>query len=226
MKNQIVASIAALPLALGTVFAGAGVAEATALTGQFQLSSGISAGGLSNIFLTENSLYFEPVPTPIAIDADTDGGTFSAFNTAYISNIITFSPFVATNPFLDLGSTALPGVVTGPEPSLTDGLNIFNLDEASFRLSQTGANVSVEVDLWGDFVSETGETTRGAGSLTFQINNDTVASVQQQLDNGETIGDMTFSGGLFSASVPEPATLFGLGVVTAGLVTSRRQKKS
>ncbi|WP_363269187.1 MULTISPECIES: PEP-CTERM sorting domain-containing protein [unclassified Okeania] len=27
-------------------------------------------------------------------------------------------------------------------------------------------------------------------------------------------------------SVPEPTVLFGLGVVTAGLVTSRRQKKS
>ncbi|NET17174.1 MAG: PEP-CTERM sorting domain-containing protein, partial [Okeania sp. SIO1H6] len=48
-----------------------------------------------------------------------------------------------------------------------------------------------------------------------------------QLDEGETIGGVTFSGGLFSdrEKVPEPTALFGLGVVAAGLTVLRRQGK-
>ena len=229
MKNQIVASIAALPFALGTAFAGAGVANAAALTGEFHISSGVLIpGGVSNIFLTEDSLSFEPIPTPVIVDPDpVNGGSFNQFNTALISEIISFSGNNADNPFLDFGNSLIaPGFVTTPvDDSLTDGENVFNLHEASYRLSQTGANVSVDVDLWGYFESANGDTSKGAGSLTFQIINDTVASVETQLANGDTIGDITFSGGLF-ASTPEPATLFGLGVVTAGLVTSRRKKNS
>ncbi|NEO53817.1 MAG: PEP-CTERM sorting domain-containing protein [Okeania sp. SIO3B5] len=229
MKNQIVASIAALPFALGTAFAGAGVANAAALTGEFHIASGVSIpGGISNIFLTQDSLTFQPIPTPVLVDPDpVNGGSFNGFNSALISEIISFSGNNVNNPFLDLGNSPTgPGIVMGaPDPSLTDGLNVFNLTEASYNLSQTGANVSVDVALWGYFESANGHTSKGAGSLTFQIINDTVASVESQLASGETIGDITFSGGLF-ASTPEPTVLFGLGVVTAGLVASRRQKNS
>lgn len=231
MKNQIVASIAAVPFA----FLSTTTANALGLSGEFQLSSGntLPVNETSNIFLTEDSIYFEPTPTPVVVDTnDETGGTFSEFNTAYIKEIISFDNFVPQNSFLDFGTTAIAGTVgtidglgTLDDSTLTDNLNVFNLTQASYQLNQSGENVAVDVELWGEFVSETGEVTDGAGNLTFQINNSTVEEIQQQLNDGETIGGLTFSGGLFSDTekVPEPTTLFGLGVVAAGLKLLGRQ---
>ncbi|MEM1170256.1 MAG: PEP-CTERM sorting domain-containing protein [Cyanobacteria bacterium P01_H01_bin.35] len=230
MKNQIIASIAAVPFA----FLSATTAHAAALNGQFHLSSGLLDGEVSNIFLSKDSLSFTPIPTPVIIDADTNGGTFADFNSAYISEIVSFGSTQTVDSFLDFGYLevdilgATPGTVyTGltDDSSLTDGLNVFNLTQANYTLDQSGANVEIDVKLWGEFVSETGEVTNGAGNLTFEINNTTVAEIQQQLDDGETIGGLTFSGGLFSDTkkVPEPTALFGLGVVAAGFTFLRRQ---
>ncbi len=230
MKNQIIASIAAVPFA----FATATTANAAALIGEFQFGSGqtLPDSQISNIFLTKDSLSFTPTPTPVMVDADTNGGTFSEFNTAYIKEIISFDNFVAEdhNSFLDFGSTTIAGIVgldSLEESSLTDNLNVFNLTQASYTLNQSGSNVAIDVELSGEFVSETGEVTDGAGNLTFQINDATVAGIQAQLDEGETIGGVTFSGGLFSdrEKVPEPTALFGLGVVAAGLTVLGRQGK-
>ncbi|NET17176.1 MAG: PEP-CTERM sorting domain-containing protein [Okeania sp. SIO1H6] len=231
MKNQIIASIAAVPFA----FATATTANAAALIGEFQFGSGqtLPDSQISNIFLTKDSLSFTPTHTPVMVDADTNGGTFSEFNTAYIKEIISFDNFVAEdhNSFLDFGTTAIAGTVgtldgeTLDDSTLTDNLNVFNLTQASYTLNQSGTNVAIDVELSGEFVSETGEVTDGAGNLTFQINDATVAGIQAQLDEGETIGGVTFSGGLFSdrEKVPEPTALFGLGVVAAGLTVTRRQ---
>lgn len=238
MKTQFFASIAAIPFAIAGVFAHTHIANAAALTGEFHLGSGSVDGKVSNIFLTKDSLSFTPTPTPVMIDADTNGGTFSNFNSAYITEIVSFNSSTTNNPFLDFGYLELgnsgietPGdVYTGlnDDSSLKDGLNVFNLEQASYQLNQSGDNVAVDVALWGSFVSETGEETDGAGNLTFQINDTTIAEVQGKLDGGEKIGGLTFSGGLFSESkrVPEPTTLFGLGVVAAGLIVSRRNSKN
>ncbi|MGD1701561.1 PEP-CTERM sorting domain-containing protein [Dapis sp. BLCC M229] len=235
MKNQIIASIAAVPFA----FATATTANAVALNGQFHLSSGLLDGDASNIFLSKDSLSFTPTPTPVIIDADTNGGTFTNFNSAYISEIVSFGSTQTVNSFLDFGYlqtdingtlTPTPGTVytdSTDDSSLRDGFNVFNLTQANYTLDQNGANVEIDVELWGEFVSETGEVTDGAGNLTFQINNATVEDIQAQLDEGEKIGGLTFSGGLFSDTqkVPEPTTLFGLGIVAAGLTLLRRQGK-
>ncbi|MGD1717808.1 PEP-CTERM sorting domain-containing protein [Dapis sp. BLCC M172] len=139
--------------------------------------------------------------------------------------------------FLDFGYLEVdilggetPGTVYShltDDSSLTDGLNVFNLTQANYTLSQSGANVAIDVALWGEFVSETGEVTDGAGNLTFQINDTTVADIEAKLDASETVEGLTFSGGLFSDTkkVPEPTTLFGLGIVAAGLTLTRRQGK-
>ena len=248
MKNQIVASIAALPFALGAVFAGAGVANASDddFYGEFQLNGGIlipfNPADTTDVSLSESgiNLDFDPEPiTPIGIVNNT--GIFTGFDTAQIQDIISFSPNLQVeNPFIDFGTTdsIAPGITTSSNDSITDGENVFILEAADYQLTQSGANIAIDVSLFGDFVID-GETYEGAGNLTFQYNNITVAEAEEILSNGGSLDDMAFSGALFSAEdivggvspesplpVPEPTVLFGLGVVAAGLVTSRRKKNS
>ena len=227
MKNQIVASIAALPFALAGVFTGAANA---ASFGEFQLGGGtlIPFTEVTDVSLNRNGidLDFDPEPiTPIGIVNQT--GIFTGFDTAQIQDIISFGPpVVVDNPFIDFGQGSIaPGITTLPNESITNGEDVFNLKRADYQLSQSGENVAVDIFLYGDFVIN-GETYKGAGNLTFQENNTTVAAVEQILADGGSIEDMTFSGALFTASTPEPATLFGLGVVATGLVASRRKKSS
>ena len=227
MKNQIVASIAALPFALAGVFTGAANA---ASFGEFQLGGGtlIPFTEVTDVSLKQEGidLNFDPEPiTPIGIVNQT--GIFTGFDTAQIQDIISFGPpVVVDNPFIDFGQGSIaPGITTLPNESITNGEDVFNLKRADYQLSQSGENVAVDIFLYGDFVIN-GETYKGAGNLTFQENNTTVAAVEQILADGGSIEDMTFSGALFTASTPEPATLFGLGVVATGLVASRRKKSS
>ncbi len=228
MKNQIVASIAALPFALTGLFAGAANA---ATFGEFQLNGGVLTPftEATDVSLKREGidLNFDPEPvTPIGIVNAT--GMFTGFDTGNIQDIISFGPPVEVeNPFIDFGNSTsgAPGVTTLPNESITDGEQVFNLKRADYQLSQSGANVAVDIFLYGDFVIN-GETFKGAGNLTFQENNTTVAAVEQILAAGGSIDDMTFSGAAFTASTPEPTALFGLGVVATGLVASRRKKSS
>jgi len=239
MKNQIVTSIAAIPFALGGLFAGAANA---ASFGQFQLGSGVLVpDGISTVTLSDEALDipeldFSPEPTPIRITSST--GIFTSFDTASIEDIISFgSPAVVNNPFIDFGNSDFgdaPGVSSPTNSSISDGVDTFELYEASYRLSQSGENVAIDVDLGGNFIIG-GETYKGQGNLTFQYNDITVAQVESILTTGGSLENMTFSGALFTTSgdgsgvlgetTPEPATLFGLGVVAAGLVASRRQNQ-
>jgi len=228
MKNQIVASIAAVPFAFAGIFTSAANA---ATFGQFQLSGGtlIPFIEATDVSLKRDGidLNFDPEPvTPIGIVNQT--GIFAGFDTGNIQDIISFgSPVIVENPFIDFGTGSFAPGVTEANASITDEVDIFNLKTADYQLSQSGANVAIDVALYGDFVIG-GETYEGAGNLTFQYNNITVAEAQTKLANGDSLDDMTFSGALFTAKqeVPEPATLFGLGVVAVGLVASRRQKSS
>jgi len=229
MKNKIVASIAAVPFAVSGIFAS--TANAASFS-QFQLGGGVLIpGGVSNVSLNENGidLNFDPEPvTPIGITSET--GIFQGFDTGNIQDIISFGPPIdVENPFIDFGNSnfdpALPGVTTLPNYSITDGEDVFNLSDASYQISQSGANVSIDVALYGEFIIG-GQTYNGAGNLTFQTNSTTVADVEAILASGGSIDDMTFSGALFSASTPEPATLFGLGIVATGLVASRRKNNA
>ncbi|MFN6486686.1 MULTISPECIES: PEP-CTERM sorting domain-containing protein [unclassified Nostoc] len=225
LLNATLAFTAAIPLATAGLFTSAGSAQAAALSGEIQFNGGFTVpSGSSQITFSQDALTFTPQPiTPIAIVSST--GTFSAFNSGNIGNIISFSSKVAENPFIDFGSLTYPGFILPGEntTSLTDKLNTFTLTSSSYKLNQDGLNVGIGVALFGYFTSATGEISNGGGNLTFQVNNASVASVNSILSKGGSISNLSFSGGTF-ATVPEPATLLGLGIVGAGMAMSRRRK--
>ena len=226
LLNATLALTAALPLATAGLFTSAGSAQAAALSGSIQFSDGftVSPFASSQITFYQDALTFTPQPiTPIKIGSTT--GNFSAFNSGNIGNIISFSSKVADNPFIDFGSLDIPGIILpgADTSSLTDKSNTFTLTSSSFKLNQDGLNVGIGVALFGYFTSATGEISNGGGNLTFQVNNASVDSVNSILSSGGSISNLSFSGGTF-ATVPEPATLLGLGIVGAGMAMSRRRK--
>ncbi|NEU83980.1 PEP-CTERM sorting domain-containing protein [Nostoc sp. UIC 10630] len=237
LLNATLATTAALPLAVAGLFTSGGSAQAAALKGEFSFNGGLTANPFANSLVTlkKDSLTFTPdsviadangvKSTPVSIAAQT--GSFLGFNSASIRDIISFASDTVQNPFLDLGNLALPGVILPGEntASLADGSNIFTLTSSDYKITQTGANITIAVDLWGYFTSATGEITKGAGSLSFQRNDTTVAQANTILNTtGGSLANLTFSGSTFTTSVPEPAALLGLGAVGAVMVMSRRRK--
>ncbi|GGA18381.1 PEP-CTERM sorting domain-containing protein [Okeania sp. KiyG1] len=231
MKNQIVASIAALPFALGTAFAGADVANAAGLTGGFSIGS-----VMTTIELSEGQLTFDPNPGPVGLAVTT--GSFLDFNSAAIKGPLTFNgdtgtPYTVTSfadPFLDFGNLTFPGIPFGDTTSIGDGINTFSLTKSTIDVMQMAGNPNVDilVSLYGTFEDADGNITQGKGDLTLQLADTNVAFVEG-IFNGDNPGaSATFSAALVAEmeTVPEPTVLFGLGVVTAGLVTSRRKKSS
>ncbi|OUL17942.1 PEP-CTERM sorting domain-containing protein [Nostoc sp. 106C] len=224
--NATLAASVAIPLTTAGMFTFAGSAQAAALYGEFQFQGGTTVNpfATSQVSLTKDTLTFTPQPiTPIGLASNT--GTFAAFNTGNIGNIISFASDIAENPFIDLGNLLIPGVIlpTDNTSSITDGKNTFSLTSADYSIAQSGANVAIDVQLWGLFTSATGEKSNGAGNLTFQVNNQTVAQVNSILDRGGSVSNLSFSGGAF-ATVPEPTTILGLGAVGAVMAMSRRRK--
>ncbi|MEJ6483989.1 PEP-CTERM sorting domain-containing protein [Nostoc punctiforme UO1] len=237
LLNATLAATAALPLAVAGLFTSAGSAQAAALTGEFSFNGGLTQNPFASSLVTlkKDSLTFTPdsiiadsngvKSTPVGIAAQT--GSFLGFNSASIRDIISFASDTVQNPFLDLGNLTLPGIVLTGEntASLADGSNIFTLTSSDYKITQTGANITIAVDLLGYFTSATGEITKGAGSLSFQRNDTTVAQANAILDTtGGSLANLTFSGSTFTTSVPEPAALLGLGAVGAVMVMSRRRK--
>ncbi|WP_225896353.1 PEP-CTERM sorting domain-containing protein [Amazonocrinis nigriterrae] len=229
LLDAILAVAVVIPLSVTGIFSFADSAKAESLIGDFQLSNGFTTSpsiASSLVELSATSLIFSPQPvTPISLSAQT--GNFLAFNTANIGNIISFSPLSADNPFLDFGQTLIPGIVqsSADTASITDGINIFTLKSASYALKQSGQNIAVDVALDGFFSSGDETKSQGAGNLTFQINNAQVANVESILSSGGSVKNLAFSGGLFTTtSIPEPATLLGLGMVGGVMAMSRRRK--
>ncbi|WP_413175257.1 PEP-CTERM sorting domain-containing protein [Anabaena azotica] len=236
-KSQLLGIAAVLPVVAAGLMTSAGSAQAAALTGDFSFVGGTTYNPFasSTVKLTKDALTFTPQPiTPIGISSQS--GNFSGFNSANIGNIISFSGNTADNPFLDLGNLEFFGFPTPGQifpgantASLTDNLNTFTLQSSDYKISQSGANVSIDVELWGFFTSATGEISKGAGNITFQKNDTTVTSVTNLLNGGgiltsESGGGLTFSGAAFTAKVPEPTTMLGLGLVAAGMTVARRRK--
>ncbi|MBP0031053.1 PEP-CTERM sorting domain-containing protein [Roseofilum sp. Guam] len=218
MKNQLVASIAVLPLTVAGVMATSSAANAFSST---QFSGGFGIDGLTSVTLTKDALDFNNEPfTPVALT--TQEGVFAPFQTAQIQEVVSFSGDIYENPFLDFGTKTPFEVAMGDVGEITDGANVFILENAEYDIKQSGANIAIDVALFGIF-DIGGETTKGAGNLTFQQNNMTVDEAWAILNSGGSIDDMALSGAVFTA-VPEPATLLGLGLVGAALVGTRRRQ--
>ena len=189
-----------------SVIASAGVANAAALIGELQLA------GLGTALISQDELSFNPNPTTLFLSPITATGSFNQFagiNTI-IEGPISFNPFGAPDPFINFG-----------------GGNEFSLEQAEIgEVIQSGKIASLDILLFGTFISEDGELSDGAGNLTLQFNDTLASTIEERLEAGETL-TAQFSGALFSttASTPEPTALFGLGVVGAGLVASRKRKK-
>ncbi|MBD2528044.1 PEP-CTERM sorting domain-containing protein [Nostoc flagelliforme FACHB-838] len=241
LLNVTLAITAAIPLATAGLFTFVDSAQAAALTGELSFDGGKSKTIIGNPFLKslvtlkKDSLIFTPdsiiqdsngvKSTPVALSAQTE--SFLGFNSASIRDIISFNNNTVQNPFLDLGNLPSDGdVLPGDDTaSLADGIDIFTLTSSDYKITQTDANVTIAVSLRGYFTSATGEKTNGAGSLSFQKNNITLAQANSILDTANgSLEYLTFSGGTFTTSVPEPAALLGLGAVGAVMAMSRRRK--
>ena len=195
-----------------SVIASGTTANAAALIGEFQFS------GLGVAELTQDSLNFnsvmsqDPNTALLFLSPSTATGSFNQFagDTTTIHGPVEFNPFSAPVPFIDFG-----------------GGNIFNLQDAEIgEVIQSGENASVDIILDGTFFSADGYESDGAGNLTLSFNDTSASTIEQKLEAGETL-TAQFSGAIFSntASTPEPTALFGLGIVGAGLVATRRRKK-
>ncbi|NES85588.1 MAG: PEP-CTERM sorting domain-containing protein [Moorea sp. SIO2B7] len=220
-KKAALTSITAIPIAAASMLTFNGSAVAAALNGAFQFS-----GGFSNLDFSEDTITFGENPdgqNPFIITPASQTGSFTSFQTAYIKDIPVvpdLSP--GNNPFLDLETgIAIPGR-TG------DGQNLFNLTKVDeFGLSQSGANVSIELAFFGEFVSATNDITKGAGNLTFQIEDTTVAQVEAALASGTVYENLGYSGAVFTVAVPEPSSIGGLLVfgLSSGAAFIRKRKQ-
>ncbi|GAX36096.1 PEP-CTERM sorting domain-containing protein [Nodularia sp. NIES-3585] len=199
-----VATLAALPLAAAATFTPAGSAQAASLVGSFSLTGDVTAN------LTLDALNFA-APKTFTIHSGLSSGTFAGFTSGTMSQVLSFDTDSFVNPFVTLNSADARNGST------------FTGNTASYTLRQAAANlVAIEVTTSGIFTNiENGKESKGGGLLTLNTLG-TVANIQNRLNSAQTV-TTTFSGIQF-ATVPEPATLLGLGVVAAGMAVSRRRK--
>ncbi|MCG6133568.1 MAG: PEP-CTERM sorting domain-containing protein [Nostoc sp. LLA-1] len=195
-----VAVLAAVPIVAATTFASAGSAEAAALKGTFHLVGNASAT------VTTDSLTFND---PNTFNIITSSDSFSAFNSGTVNNISSFGPpIAATNPLIDLGDL--------------DGLDTFTVTAAILDVGNTNFGFTpISISVEGFFTSASGDISKGTGQFTLQASGSR-NNVLANLSSGVTA---SYSAG-FLATVPEPATLLGLGVVAAGMAVSRRRNKT
>ena len=203
MKNQIVASIAAIPFA----FLSATTADAAALTGFFSFDG--SDSNETTLILSNEQLDFNSEDDSAKIDLKLKTDSFTAFDDAHIYDLL--NPVSSSTVFMDFGTE------DGNNLLYATSLGEYQYSDLGFGV--TGINIGFE----GYFESETGEISQAVGGITLQTLG-SIAQVQADVANGNL--QATFSGiAVATKSTPEPTALFGLGVVAAGLTVTRRQNK-
>ncbi len=222
MKNQIVASIAAIPFAVGALFAGATNAQA------------LPTGSL--VFQDGTSDFFSDV-TPGS--GDMFDVTFNLGSKVFVST--------ATGDFVPpfVGAFTTEELLTSTanfEYVSADG-NMFTYkltNDLVFDFDNGDNNGNESIVTWLAGTEFEGMYTQEGNSLEFSLAPNQQMAVVTGIGEDVTViaNALQFSdteaveGGGFTAQVdvtrstPEPATLFGLGVVATGLVASRRKKSS
>ena len=230
MKNQIVASIAALPFALGTVFAGADVANAFII----ELDDVFDMGGELSYDGEGGALVGTDLVLDMILGIDTPANSGLALNCIDCKLNFTTGDNILEGPPVYIfgagGSLTITGTV-----ETQGGMTIFDVADGPFLTGSFTEDVvglgtssaltftSIGVDqIASQITSYFGVNTN---DFTFAQTSIAMSDVSI-LGNGGFVGEVDDVDMVNNAIVPEPATLFGLGVVTAGLVTSRRQKNS
>ncbi|MEQ9486255.1 PEP-CTERM sorting domain-containing protein [Coleofasciculus sp. F4-SAH-05] len=236
MNKTIFASLAMLPVVTASVLSIASEANAAPLVGEFSISPGINVTETAPFIQVTNATLFADeirfTPDPGALLLSNQSETFSAFNAGSIKSIptslIPSNGATKDNPlvknFLDLGDFPLG------DPSITDETNTFSLlsigdfmIEEMFDHNQRFTGTSISLGVSGFFTSADGQLSNGTGTITFQSTL-RQSGVEAALDSDEGL-DASFSGVFRSASVPEPTTLAGLGLVAGSVLLSRSGKK-
>lgn len=215
MKQFKKFSLIAMVVLAGTAFT---AKAAPLLNGEFQISA-----ARTSLNATSDVLLFAPDGNQ-SVFINSATGDFTGFWDAWIFDVTSIAANLTEdtgNMFLDLGD------LFTDSNSISDGVNTFTLDEAAaLEVKSSGSNVAIDFAFTGTFHIDGFAPTDGAGNLTFQVNNSTVAAVQNALSGGGLTG-VTFSGGAFTVdattnSVPTPASLVaGLGLIA---VTGLRRK--
>lgn len=216
--NATLAATAAIPLATGVMFASAGSAQAAAFSGSFNYDPYAPRGSqVPTVEVLNGSLTFLPT-SPADLDLTLQTGTFTTFDIAGVYNAN--SPY--NSIFFDLGTF-------NTTSTSNDGKNVFIVQSLENPiLSDTdGFGVTGRVNFRGYFTDDASNQTiqtLGAGHLNFSLDPTiSLASAQQSLINNQVLRG-TFTGAAFTTSVPEPATLLGLGAIGAVMAVSRRRK--
>ncbi|MEA5582493.1 PEP-CTERM sorting domain-containing protein [Nodularia harveyana UHCC-0300] len=194
--KSALAALATVPVA-ATIFTPAGSAEA--FTGGFTFDGAGTNSAISALGATF-------IPDPGTISISNAEGDFFADTTG---SIFSFLVGPTNTPIIDVG--ALDG---------TKVLTLINVEAPSIQ--GLAPNLSdIRYDFTGTF--EDGSNANGFVNFSTLLG---ASAAQTAFGLGQTI-NASFSGATVAVNnvtVPEPATLLGLGIVAAGMAVSRRRK--
>ncbi|NER03124.1 MAG: PEP-CTERM sorting domain-containing protein [Okeania sp. SIO3C4] len=231
MKNQIVASIAALPFALGTVFASAGVANAQVI----QFDDVDVNGGTLSYDGEGGALIGTDLGVDLLIGIDTPSNTTNPLSCIECKLNFETGLNISEDPYVFSPGGSI--TVTGTVKDLNDG-NDITIAEGTFLTGVFTENIfGSAVEFGGGMGAATftgiGFDTKdpaiseyfGIDGIEFNFAQTSIAMGDVNVDaNGGFSGIVTnVDLDNIPVDVPEPTVLFALGVVAAGLV-SRRQK--